>query len=607
MKFIPYKGTINKGVKVILLFAILLMQFGVAVTGVAYAAPSNDNFANATLITGISFTDSINTTTATREANDEDGFGPCDPEWFVTDLQNGGKHNVWYTYTPSVNEWIAIDTKGSDYDTYVAIWTGTHGSLNLVDCNDDGLVGTTSELSYLATAGTTYYYEVSEYNGYIPPDMDTDDPAGNLVFNVNITNVDVTIGTDLMGKYYIGSGESAIKQYPVDGAVVIKNTTTTTNIVASLFQLRRVSPTATEYTGITQTMGLPIEKLSNIYVMPRYDYSDPSRQYDAVLVANMDSVDRQITITIGGTPRETFTLPPSGSAYKTYLGVAGGPLVVSSDTGAKIIASLYELKKDPKVTTGSNGQSEMMGVPWGELSNTYLIPIYFGHPSHTSLKPSLFIANADTVPRAITVKIGGVEMAGSPYTLQPGTDKVLTYPLDGAVEISSASGAKIVASLFQLRRVSPTAPEYTGITQTMGLQIGKLSNIYVMPRYDYSDSSRQYDAVLVANMDTVDRQITITIGGTPMETFTLPPSGSAYKTYPGVAGGPLVVSSDTGAKIIASLYELRKDPKTITGSNGQSEMMGVPWGELSDTYLIPIYFGDPSHTSLYPSLFIGAP
>jgi len=108
-------------------------------------------------------------------------------------------------------------------------------------------------------------------------------------------------------------------------------------------------------------------------------------------------------------------------------------------------------------------------------------------------------------------------------------------------------------------------------------------------------------------MDTVDRQITIKIGGNIMETFTLPPSGSAYKTYLGVAGGPLVVSSDAGAKIIASLYELRKDPKTITGSNGQSEMMGVPWGELSDTYLIPIYFGDPSHTSLYPSLFIGAP
>jgi hypothetical protein len=36
-------------------------------------------------------------------------------------------------------------------------------------------------------------------------------------------------------------------------------------------------------------------------------------------------------------------------------------------------------------------------------------------------------------------------------------------------------------------------------------------------------------------------------------------------------------------------------------------MMGLPWEELSDTYLIPIYFGDPSHQSLDARLFIGVP
>ena len=77
---------------------------------------SNDDFSCATLITGISYTDTGDTTTATRQGTDPDNFGPCDGN-----IMNGGKHTVWYTYTPSVNESIAVDTTGSDYDTYLAV------------------------------------------------------------------------------------------------------------------------------------------------------------------------------------------------------------------------------------------------------------------------------------------------------------------------------------------------------------------------------------------------------------------------------------------------------------------------------------------------------
>jgi hypothetical protein len=138
-------------------------------------------------------------------------------------------------------------------------------------------------------------------------------------------------------------------------------------------------------------MALPVENISNIYVMPRYDYSVPLQLYNTILVANLDGVARNVTITIGGTAvNETFSLGASESVYKTYNGVAGGPVVVSSDTGAKIISSIYELRRDPTLP-GWNGQSEMMGLPWEQLSDQYILPNYFGVASAATLDARLFI------------------------------------------------------------------------------------------------------------------------------------------------------------------------------------------------------------------------
>ena len=114
------------------------------------------------------------------------------------------------------------------------------------------------------------------------------------------------------------------------------------------------------------------------------------------------------------------------------------------------------------------------------------------------------------------------------------------------------------------------------------------------------------NAILLANVDTVSRDITVTMGGTEKGVYTLGPSQSTFVTYSGLAGGPIVVSSATGAKIIASLYELRRDP-TLAGWNGQNEMMGLPWEQLSDTYLIPMYFGALKPSVLDVSLFIAVP
>ncbi len=89
-------------------------------------------------------------------------------------------------------------------------------------------------------------------------------------------------------------------------------------------------------------------------------------------------------------------------------------------------------------------------------------------------------------------------------------------------------------------------------------------------------------------------------------TYTLEPSASQFVSYPGVVGGPVVISSVSGARIVASLYELIRDP-SAAGWNGQSEMMGLPALQLSDQYLIPLYFGAANPNTLNASLYIAVP
>jgi hypothetical protein len=190
--------------------------------------------------------------------------------------------------------------------------------------------------------------------------------------------------------------------------------------------------------------------------------------------------------------------------------------------------------------------------------------------------------------------------------MQPNTSTVVNYVIDGGpVEIQSNNGAKIVASLNQQRR-RPGITAWTGVSQSMALPVEQISNQYVLPRYDYTSPTTKLNQVLIANVDTVNRDITVRIGGTLMGTYSLSPAQSQYLRYNGVVGGPIVVGSVTGAKIVASLYELVRDPSQA-GWNGQSEIMGLSSLQLSDKYLIPMYFGASSPSTLIPSLYFGVP
>ena len=119
--------------------------------------PANDNFANATVISLVSspmqFTGSnIYPNAATKEAGEPSHAG------------NQGGHSVWWKWTAPGTGPVTFDTRGSLFDTTMAVYTGSAvNALTLVGQNDDESATphiNTSLVSFTATAGTTYYLAV---------------------------------------------------------------------------------------------------------------------------------------------------------------------------------------------------------------------------------------------------------------------------------------------------------------------------------------------------------------------------------------------------------------------------------------------------------------
>jgi photosystem II stability/assembly factor-like uncharacterized protein len=146
--------------------------------------PANDEFSGAQVVSGLPYSHSMDTT-ETSDSND-------DPPVPVCNL-TPGRNSVWYIFTPDQSGLLTMDTLSSNYDTYLAVWSGYRGSLKLVACNDDiDAVQTQSSLKAVLTAGTTYHIEVGQYGGKLTttPANKSAAEAGSLsggILNFHIT------------------------------------------------------------------------------------------------------------------------------------------------------------------------------------------------------------------------------------------------------------------------------------------------------------------------------------------------------------------------------------------------------------------------------------
>jgi len=173
-------------------------------------APANDAFANATSVTsGSSITQS--TVGATNEAGEPQPA--CD---------DSTPNSVWFTWSATANGDVTIDTKGSDFDTTLAVYTDTDATLaglNEEDC-DFGTPAegwTDSTVTLTVTAGTNYAIQVFGFNS----------AAGSLTLNLAATAVQQTLDASVSGNGTITSSPSGINCGAECTAVFANGTTVT--------------------------------------------------------------------------------------------------------------------------------------------------------------------------------------------------------------------------------------------------------------------------------------------------------------------------------------------------------------------------------------------
>jgi PKD repeat protein len=162
----------------------------------ALAQPSNDDFANATVIdpSSLPFTDTVDTIQATTEADEP--TGGCS--------YNGG--TVWYAFTPSNSGLYRVDTSASDYSNTITIYTGSSlPTLSAVACGY-----WYDPPTYHATAGTTYYIQVGGYFSsgtlhltlsFLPPPPNDDFADATPITSLPLTDtVDLSAATTQPGE-----------------------------------------------------------------------------------------------------------------------------------------------------------------------------------------------------------------------------------------------------------------------------------------------------------------------------------------------------------------------------------------------------------------------
>lgn len=134
-----------------LLSAACAMGATLLSSALAFASPpGNDDFNSPTVVYAAPYSDTIaNVNEATSAPDDPPQCAPS-------------SGSVWYAFTATESATLEANTRGSTYDTVLSVYTGARGALVPVTCNDDAF-GYQSRVTFGATAGQTYFIEVSQF------------------------------------------------------------------------------------------------------------------------------------------------------------------------------------------------------------------------------------------------------------------------------------------------------------------------------------------------------------------------------------------------------------------------------------------------------------
>lgn len=113
------------------------------------ARPFNDDFAQRAVFSGETGISRAGTRHSTREAAEPIHAGVA------------GQGSLWWTWTAPRSGTVSFDTRGTNFDTLLAVYTGNSiNALSAVASNDNDGSAETSKVTFAATAGTVYQIAV---------------------------------------------------------------------------------------------------------------------------------------------------------------------------------------------------------------------------------------------------------------------------------------------------------------------------------------------------------------------------------------------------------------------------------------------------------------
>jgi hypothetical protein len=120
-----------------------------------------------------------------------------------------------------------------------------------------------------------------------------------------------------------------------------------------------------------------------------------------------------------------------------------------------------------------------------QLNITYLFPFY----NNVGLDSQLRFANVSSSTATVRVYVGGVEMAGSPFMLQPGESMRRSFPGidDGPVKVVSDVPVVVAERVIYKVNGGPTS-----FSEMMGLPENQLDTTYWFPWYNNVDLDTQF-------------------------------------------------------------------------------------------------------------------
>lgn len=187
------------------------------------AAPSNDDCSGA-----ISLTPTTSCTYTTYTNLNATDSGVADPG-----CANYTDEDVWFSVLVPATGELTIDTNDIDFtDSGIAVYSGTCGSLTLIECDDDGSANANMSLISRTdfTPGSTIYIRVWEYNGGSVGDFGicvttptpcvapTGQPTGLNLTNITSSSIDGSFTATTADEYLVVVSTSAtLSGNPVNG------------------------------------------------------------------------------------------------------------------------------------------------------------------------------------------------------------------------------------------------------------------------------------------------------------------------------------------------------------------------------------------------------